>query len=55
MSAILWAAVALAVIILVFVLLVTLGLARAATHSDQVERGAVQRWIARRRRPRRAA
>ena len=55
MSGVLWGLIALAATLLLVVLLLSFGLARAAAHSDQVEHGAVARWIARRRRSRRAA
>jgi hypothetical protein len=54
MSGVLWALVALAVTIFLFAVVLMLGLAGTAAHSDQVERGAVRRWVARKR-SRRAA
>jgi hypothetical protein len=55
MSGVLIAVVALAVFLFLCALLLSLGLARTAAQSDQVERGAVRRWLAARGPGRRAA
>jgi hypothetical protein len=55
MSGVLIAVIAFAATVVICVLIMTLGLARTAAESDQVERGAARKWVARKRRSRRAA
>jgi hypothetical protein len=55
MSGVLWGLIALAATLLLVVLLLSFGLARSAAQSDQVEHKAQRRWIASKRRGRRAA